>query len=69
MLMLHNVLIPEATDTILNPFVTVSTIRATIWKWKQHNLTINQPYLSDPLKISDKGIKIIVKQFSKTPGN
>src|SRR4029434_2640131 len=65
---LHNLIVAKHTDSIgysrisklLN--VPVSTVGAIIRKWKEHNFTINWPRPGAPCKISDRGVKRIIRR-------
>ncbi|KAK3520501.1 hypothetical protein QTP70_024116 [Hemibagrus guttatus] len=45
----------------------VSTIGAMIQKWKEHHCTINRPRKGDPRKISDRGVKKIIRRVVQEP--
>ncbi len=70
---LHNVVVAKHTDAIgyrrisilLN--VPVSTVGAIIRKWKEHNFTINRQWPGAPRKISDKGVKLIIRRVVQEP--
>ena len=47
--------------------VPVSTIGAIIRKWKEHGITINQPRPGAPRKISDRGVKTIIRRVLQQP--
>ncbi|XP_075048475.1 uncharacterized protein LOC142108590 isoform X2 [Mixophyes fleayi] len=47
--------------------VPVSTVGAIIRKWKQHHFTINRPRSGAPRKISDRGVKKIVRRVVQEP--
>ncbi|KAK1792767.1 hypothetical protein P4O66_012689 [Electrophorus voltai] len=40
---------------------------AIIWKWKEHNFTINRPRPGAPCKISDRGVKRIIRRVVQEP--
>ena len=70
---LRNLLFAKHTDAIgyrrisklLN--VPVSTVGAIIRKWKEHHFTINWPRPGAPRKISDRGVKIIIRRVVQEP--
>ncbi|KAJ8261442.1 hypothetical protein COCON_G00171650, partial [Conger conger] len=45
----------------------VSTIGGIIRKWKQHHSTINRPRTRAPRKISDQGVRRILRRVAKEP--
>ena len=45
----------------------VSTIGGIIRKWKQHHSTINRPRTGAPRKISDQGVRRILRRVAKEP--
>ncbi|KAK1787229.1 hypothetical protein P4O66_002745 [Electrophorus voltai] len=45
----------------------MSTVGAIIQKWKEHNFTINWPRPGAPHKISDRGVKIIIRRVVQEP--
>src|SRR4029434_3536879 len=70
---LRNLLLEKHTDGIvyrrisklLNiPVSTVWTIRR---KWNKHHFTINWPRPGAPRKISDRGVKIIIRRVVQEP--
>ena len=65
---LHNLNVAKHTDGIGNERISkplnvpVSTVGAIIRKWKEHNFTINWPRPGAPRKISDRGVKRIIRR-------
>uniref|UniRef100_A0A8C7YV12 Transposase n=1 Tax=Oryzias sinensis TaxID=183150 RepID=A0A8C7YV12_9TELE len=47
--------------------VPVSTIGAIIRKWKEHGITINLPRPGAPRKISDRGVRTIIRRVLQQP--
>ncbi|XP_069625515.1 farnesyl pyrophosphate synthase-like [Ranitomeya imitator] len=47
--------------------VSVSTVGAIIRKWKEHHFTINRPRPGAPRKISDKGVKTMIRKVVQEP--
>ncbi len=47
--------------------VPVSTVEAIIRKWKEHNFTISRPRPCAPRKISDRGVKRIIRRVVQEP--
>lgn len=47
--------------------VPVSTVGAIIRKWKEHDFTINRPQPGAPHKISDIGVKRIIRRVVQEP--
>ncbi|KAJ8364841.1 hypothetical protein SKAU_G00136720 [Synaphobranchus kaupii] len=45
----------------------VSSIGGIIRKWKQHHSTINRPRTGAPRKISDQGVRRILRRVAKEP--
>ena len=70
---LRNLIVAKHTDGIgyrrisklLN--VPVSTVGAIIRKWKEHNFTINRTRPGAPRKISDRGVKRIIRRIVQEP--
>src|SRR4029434_3895120 len=70
---LCNLIVAKQTDGIgyrhisklLN--VPVSTVGAIIRKWKEHHFTINWPVTGAPRKISDRGVKRIIRRVVQEP--
>ena len=50
-----------------NLSIPVSTAGAIIRKWKKHHLIINRPRTGAPHKISDQGVKKMVRRVLKEP--
>lgn len=51
------------------PLLNVITTGAIIHKWKKHHSTINQPHTWAPRKISEQGVKRIVRSVAQEPRN
>jgi len=70
---LHNLIVAKHTNGIgyrrISIFLNVplSTVAAIIRKWKEHHFIINQPQLGAPLKISDRGMKRIIRRVVQEP--
>ncbi|XP_073408433.1 uncharacterized protein [Dendrobates tinctorius] len=47
--------------------VSVSTVGAIIRKWKEHHFTINRPRSGAPRKISEKGVKTMIRKVVQEP--
>ncbi|KAI3377037.1 hypothetical protein L3Q82_000256 [Scortum barcoo] len=47
--------------------VWVSTVGAIIRKWKKHHLIINRPRTGAPRKVSDQGVRKMVRRVLKEP--
>ncbi len=70
---LRNVIVAKHTDGIgyrrisilLN--VPMCTVGAIIRKWKEHHFTINWPQPGAPRKISDRGVKRIIRRVVQEP--
>ncbi len=69
---LRNVFVAKHTDGIdrrisilLN--VPVSTVGAIIQTWTEHNFTINRPRPGAPRKISDRGVKRVIRRVVQEP--
>ena len=45
----------------------VTTVGAIIWKWKKYNMTVNQPRLGAPWKISPGGVSMIMRKVRDQP--
>ena len=45
----------------------VTTVGAIIWKWKKYNMTVNQPRLGAPWKISPRGVSMIMRKVRDQP--
>ncbi|KAI3354731.1 hypothetical protein L3Q82_004513 [Scortum barcoo] len=50
-----------------NLSIPVSTVGAIIRKWKKHHLIINRPRTGAPRKISDQGVRKMVRRVLKEP--
>ena len=48
---------------VIDGFLTAPerTAGAITWKWKEHNFTRNRPQPGAPQKISDRGVKRIIR--------
>ncbi|KAI3351790.1 hypothetical protein L3Q82_020622 [Scortum barcoo] len=56
---------PPTTPTMNR--TVVSTVGAIIRKWKKHHLIINRPRTGAPRKISDQGVRKMVRRVLKEP--
>ncbi|KAI3360643.1 hypothetical protein L3Q82_002508 [Scortum barcoo] len=58
----------SATPISFTPFTpSLSTVGAIIRKWKKHHLIINRPRTGAPRKISDQGVRKMVRRVLKEP--
>lgn len=70
---LHNLIVAKHNDGIgyrrMSKLlkVPVSTVGAIIQKWKEHYFTINRPRPGAPHKISDRGVKRIIRRVVQEP--
>ena len=70
---LRNLIVAKHTDGIAYRRISkllnfpVSTVWAIIQKWKEHNCTINRPRPGTPRKISDRGVKRIIRRVVQEP--
>ena len=67
-ILLQNILMALVTDVFLNFWMFQwALLGPIIRKWKEHNITINRPRPGAPRKISDRGVKRIIRRVVQEP--
>ncbi|KAI3368945.1 hypothetical protein L3Q82_025917 [Scortum barcoo] len=57
----------QSRGALWDESIPVSTVGAIIRKWKKHHLIINRPRTGAPRKISDQGVRKMVRRVLKEP--